>query len=62
MRAVLFVDGVPEMILSGSLRQLNANTGPGRTWREIGPEIRRLDEVPPLASLDPHPDLSEASA
>lgn len=61
MRAVLFVDGAPEMFLSGSLRQLNANVAAGRTWREIAPEIRSIEDVPPLAELPPHPELRAVS-
>lgn len=59
LRAVLFVDGAPRAFLSGSIRQFNANTGPGRTWREIDEDIARLEDVPPLVDLMPHPDLDE---
>lgn len=58
MRAILFVDGQPEMFLSGSVEQINANVAPGRTWREIGTGIRRLEDVPPLETLPPHPELA----
>lgn len=61
MKAILFVDGAPEMFLSGSLQQINANVGPGRTWREIDRSIRRLEDVPALETLPPHPDLAEPS-
>ncbi|MBB40952.1 MULTISPECIES: hypothetical protein [Hyphomonas] len=51
----------PVKIMSGTVRQLNANIAPGGTWREIGWDVDLLTDVPALATLAPHPDLVEPS-
>lgn len=53
--------GEPVRIMSGAPRQLNANIVSGGTWREIGWDVQAVEDVPPLATLDPHPDLVEPS-
>ena len=58
IRAVLFdAEGKPVKFLSSTVRQLNANLTAGGTWRPVPDGVDRLDEVPALASLDPHPGL-----
>lgn len=56
--AALFEAGTPVAFLSGSIRQMNANVSPTRTWRELSRDIRALEDVPPLESLPPHPELA----
>lgn len=62
MKAAIYVDGVARQIIKGSSAQLNANTGPNKVWREIPPEVVTLSQVPPLESLDPHPDFVQREA
>lgn len=55
--AALFRDGAPFGFASGEIHHLNGNVSEAVTWREISRDIITLEDVPPLASLSPHPDL-----
>lgn len=57
--AALFEDGEPIGFISGSLRLLNLNVTASRTWREVPREIATLSSVPPLGTLEAHPELAE---
>jgi hypothetical protein len=55
IHAALFDDaGSPVKIITGTAKQLNANTKGGKTWREIPTTIKITQDVPPLAELEPH--------
>lgn len=56
IKAALFESGVAVRLMSGTPRQLNANTSPTRVWRQVLGDVSDLSEVPSFDSLPVHPD------
>lgn len=55
IKAAFFEDGVAFTIMTGTVRQLNANTSPTRVWRQIDSAIELIEDVPDLEELEVHP-------
>lgn len=57
IRAAIFYNEIPKVIVTGPIRQINAQIADGGTWREIGDDIEDIADVPALSLLPPHSEL-----
>lgn len=59
IHAAIFEGSTPVMIITGTARQLNANTSPTRVWRQVPDDVKHILDVPAFETLPVHPDFEQ---